>query len=111
MAFLNEALAEKQKITQEQRDNLNELYKEMDNLLREEMLDGHIQQTGKYYAQKMRDLEFKLQENWNFDKDPLKHTWTFRFDQCTCPVIDNMERFGFEKIINCNCPLHGCSGD
>ena len=55
----------------------------------------------------MRELEYKLQENWNFDKDPLKHTWWNRFEKCTCPKIDNAERFGYEKIISSNCPFHG----
>ena len=107
MAFLNEALAERQKITQEQGDNLEKLYKEMDKLFCDERAEKNILKTGKSYAEKMRDLEFHLQENWNFDKDPLKHTWWNKFYHCTCPKLDNQERFGFEKIINCDCPIHG----
>jgi predicted chitinase len=103
----NEELAKKQKITDEQRENLNKLYKEIDNLLREEMIDEQIEKTGKYYSQKMRELEFELQENWNFPKDPLFHTWWNVFSQCRCPKIDNTERFGFDKIIRMDCPIHG----
>jgi len=111
MAILNETLAKKQKITEEQRKNLDRLYKELERLFNEEKTDKNIKETGKYYAKKMKDLEFKLQENWNFDKDPLYHTWTFKFQNCSCPVMDNNERFGREKIINCSCPLHGgCDG-
>jgi len=106
MAKLNEALAKQQKITKEQRDNLDELYDEMDNLFREELSEKEIEKTGKYYAQRMKSLEFKLQENWNFPQDELFHTWWNKFSNCACPDYDNRERFGRPKIINCGCPIH-----
>ena len=106
MVQLNEELARQQKITQKQRDNLDELYKEMDNLFREELLEEKIEETGKDYARRMKNLEFKLQENWNFPQNELYHTWWNKFSNCICPTMDNNERFGQEKIINCACPIH-----
>lgn len=106
MAQLNERLATQQKITQEQRDNLNKLYEEMDNLFREEKLEEKIEETGKYYCDKLKALEFKLQENWNFSQDELCHTWWNKFSNCICPTMDNNERFGRPKIITCDCPIH-----
>jgi len=113
MVRLNEALATQQNITQEQRDNLEELYKEMDSLFREESLEENIEKTGKDYARRLKNLEFKLQENWNFPQDELYHTWWNKFSNCICPKLDNDERFGQLKIINCTCPLHGhlCEGE
>jgi predicted chitinase len=99
MVILNEVLVKRQKITDKQRAKLNELYSEM--------IDENIKKTGPYYAQKMKDLEFQLQENWNFDLNPLCHTWWNKFDNCSCPKMDNAERLEHEKIINCRYPLHG----
>ena len=55
----------------------------------------------------MENLEFELQKNWNFPQDKLFHTWWNKFSGCTCPKMDNAERFGFEKIIVTDCPFHG----
>ena len=108
MTILNEALAERQKITKEQRDNLSGLYSYMSELLEQASDEGEIsKKKGKQYAKKMKDLEFSLQENWNFPQDPLCHTWWNKFAQCQCPTMDNNERFGYEKIIAVTCPYHG----
>lgn len=106
MAILNEDLARKQKITQEQRDYLYKLYDYMDVLLQQAYHDENIEETGKDYADRMTVLENKLQTNWNFPIDKLKHTHWNKFSECSCPFYDNQERFGFEKIINCECPFH-----
>jgi len=106
MAQLNERLATQQEITQEQRGNLDLLYEEMDILFRTEKEDPNIKVTGQYYAEDMKKLEFKLQENWNFPQDELYHTWWNKFSNCKCPKLDNDERFGRPKIITCDCPLH-----
>ena len=107
MVVLNKALAEKQKITQEQRDNLANLYDYMGELLTQASEDKDIQKNGKSYAKRMETLEFELQKNWNFPQDKLFHTWWNKFSKCTCPKMDNDERFGFEKIIVTTCPFHG----
>jgi hypothetical protein len=105
--ILNEQLAEKQKITKKQRENIYKLYDEIYQLFAEAELDNNLKENGKKYADKIRDLEFQLQENWNFEKDALKHTWWNKIPGCSCPVMDNEERFGIEKIMNCDCAIHG----
>jgi hypothetical protein len=107
MAVLNETLAKKQKITQEQRDNLDALYDGMDMLFEKARNDTNIKLNGPIYAKQLKELEFNLQKNWNFPLDETKHTWWNRFSDCKCPKMDNDERFGMDKIINSNCPFHG----
>jgi hypothetical protein len=108
MAQLNEGLAKKQKITQEQRDNLDNLYDYMDELIEQANSEKKMTpEKGKFYAERMKTLEFALQENWNFEKSELHHTWWNRFSGCLCPKMDNNERFGVEKIIRQDCPFHG----
>ncbi len=106
MAILNSQLAKKQRISEEQRESLYKLYEYMDELLKQASEDKNLEKTGKSYSDRMATLEFSLQKNWNFPEDKLKHTWWNRFKGCTCPVMDNDERFGFEKIITCDCPFH-----
>lgn len=107
MTILNENLAKKQNISEEQREELLRLYEYMNELFNQAKEDKNLDSNGISYSKKMSILEFKLQENWNFPQNALKHTWWNRFKGCTCPVMDNNERFGFEKIITCDCPFHG----
>jgi len=107
MVILNETLASKQNITNKQRNNLNILYNELEDLIMRANNDKDIKTNGPSYATDIRELEFKLQKNWNFPLDPLKHTWWNKFNKCTCPKMDNDERFGLAKIHNSSCPFHG----
>jgi hypothetical protein len=103
---LNENLAKQQKITEKQREKLSLLYEEIYKVFDEAKNDTNLEENGSKYRTKIKELEFQLQENWNFEKDELKHTWWNRVPGCTCPTMDNNERFGIEKIINCSCPIH-----
>jgi molybdopterin converting factor small subunit len=109
--MLNEKLAKEQKITQKQKDNLEELYKQMFELFEraEKELDNNTLtlENGRVYDEQIKNLEFQMQDNWNFEKDPLKHTWWNRAPGCLCPQFDNAERFGFDKIHRQDCPYHG----
>ena len=105
--LLNPELLEKQKVTPEQIEKLEDIYKYMDELFDEANKDPNLDKNGKGYAEEIRECEFRLQDNWNFGRDANKHTWWNRFKHCSCPKIDNDERFGYDKYINCNCPYHG----
>jgi len=108
MAILNEGLAAKQNITQAQRDELGNLYNYMDELVKQANAEKKMTpEKGKDYAERMKTLEFSLQKNWNFEQSALHHTWWNQFDACICPDWDNRDRFGVEKIITCDCPMHG----
>ncbi len=107
MYKLNEALATKQGISEQQRDNLQALYKDLDELFEEANNDKNLDKNAKAYVDILTELEYALQDNWNFDRDALKHTYWNKFGACRCPQMDNAERFGFPKIISGDCPYHG----
>jgi len=114
MTQLNEGLAKKQKITEKQRHNLELLYQDINDLFKKESLMSDFEYPkNKELVDEVQRLEFLLQKNWNFPQDRLCHTWWNRFSKCSCPVMDNNERFGQEKIINCSCILHSyiCNKD
>lgn len=106
---LNEALAKQQGVTEEQRAKMPELYKEL-----EEAFDyAHAHpELGFEHSIRVKAIEFKLQENWNFPQNELFHTYQFRIPGCICPIMDNQERFGHEKIYVTTCPIHSelCKG-
>jgi len=111
MAILNEKLAKEQKITDKQRENLDIIYDEMEELFNTaeniKLLDQLTFEIGHGLANDLRNLEFKLQENWNFPQDARFHTWWNKLPGCTCPKDDNYERFGQDKILKSSCPYHG----
>lgn len=57
----------------------------------------------------LEQLEFRMQEEWGFDRDANKHTWWLKPKKCTCPKMDNTDPvyFGGGKIISADCPVHG----
>lgn len=58
----------------------------------------------------LQNIEFALQEQWGFEKDPNYHTWWLKPKSCKCPKLDNTDiaYFGSGKIINLDCPVHSC---
>jgi len=58
-------------------------------------------------ASKCTEIEFIQQRLWHFDEDATFHNW-YKVPNCTCPMLDNMERRGTPyQIINHNCIIHG----
>jgi len=104
---LNQDLIVKNKVTNEQIDNLEVIYDKMTTLFKQADIKNIKPELAKSLANELKLLEFELQENWNFPKDEKYHTWWNRFKGCTCPKMDNDERFGMDKIINSTCPFHG----
>jgi hypothetical protein len=104
MAVLNEDLLYKNNVSDEQQEQLHILYEELEYLLE----NAHTF-TNKHEVPKLvRDIEFKLQSNWNFQQDETKHKYTFLIKGCICPKLDNLELFGQDsKYINTTCPYHG----
>jgi len=107
---LNKNLMKQQKVSKKEEKNLKKLYKEVYDLLYYAKEVFLAKKTNKKNVNRivnnLKDLENKLQENWNFDIDPLKHTWWDKLPGCSCPKMDNSERFGFSKIISSDCPWH-----
>ncbi|WOZ57459.1 hypothetical protein [Pseudomonas phage vB_PseuGesM_254] len=57
---------------------------------------------------KIENIEFRLQELWKFGKDKDKHSYWMQIDGCTCPIEDNLERFGAGyRVYSNSCKWHG----
>ena len=51
------------------------------------------------------DMQYELQGLWGFPKNPIYHrSYTFPF--CSCPKLDNAERYPMSQIIISNCKIH-----
>lgn len=56
----------------------------------------------------LEDLEFYLQGLWGFKRDKNFHKYWLEMKGCTCPKMDNDDRFGTNyRIYNSSCPWHG----
>ena len=106
---LNTNLIEKNKVSIDQQARLLKIYDELGTILlgTRKLSKEDRKRDGKAIAKRVRELEFELQENWNFSVDANYHTYWNKVTGCTCPVADNEERFGQDKVINCRCPYHG----
>ena len=112
MVELNQELIEKQGLTLEQIDNLIALHKELkthfeiieDLIKRDQFLDA----WAPCITDAIEDIEYAMQDNWNFERDPTKHKYWYRIPGCICPKLDNDDRWGTNQHIMINtCPYHG----
>lgn len=58
-------------------------------------------------SEQVTELEFELQRLWNFPQDKEFHKYWLSVGHCSCPPLDNLERIGYGRIINLDCPVHG----
>lgn len=57
---------------------------------------------------KIENIEFRLQELWKFGKDKDKHSYWMQVEDCTCPIEDNLDRFGTGyRVYSQSCKWHG----
>lgn len=62
----------------------------------------------KIILEKLEQLEYGLQESWNFPKDKWWHLRQFGLSRCLCSYADNRERAGVGGFwFNDDCPYHG----
>ena len=108
----NKELLEKQKVTNDQRNNLISLYarlrKEFDiaqELLDKDELDAS---NANIIKEEIQSIEYQMQDNWNFNRDKFKHKYWYRVPGCTCPKLDNEDRWGtIYQVTSKDCPFHG----
>lgn len=103
---LNERLAEKQGITDQELINLVELHQQKLHVFDTmNATDDPIKL--KQLAKLVEDFEFEMQKNWHFEQNVNMHEW-YRVPKCICPKMDNEDRRGTEyRIYNATCPIHG----
>ena len=64
-------------------------------------------ETGHVIVNAIERMEFKLQEAWGFPQDASYHSYQDRLCGCTCPWLDNRERYGVDqRIVSGDCPYH-----
>lgn len=105
-SMLNQELVERQDVSIESQNRLCELYETLDDIIGQANEQEDMIEVKKLLEQ-IEDIEFELQELWNFKKDSNYHKYWMYIDHCKCPTIDNLERLGYGRIINHNCPIHG----
>jgi hypothetical protein len=106
LTFLNDALAKRQGVTEEQMSALI-----LTHQLRWMLFESAKKITEplklKMLANVFTALEFEQQKLWNFPPDANFHRF-FDFPGCTCPKYDNMDALGTSyKVHTQNCPIHG----
>ena len=112
MVKFNEELLEKQEVTDEQEAELEHIYALLENTVNVAKIlqeDKHLTfTTGSVISNTIRDIEFMLQKNWNFEEDEDTHSYQLKLPGCTCAKLDNQERWGTPyKVITISCPYHG----
>lgn len=103
---LNWNLVTSQKLTKEQIDTLHELYCQLTIILKI-MNSPMYRDISPLMCSVLEDLEFKLQDNWNFPRDAMKHSYWNRSVECSCPYLDNRESYGHHRIYSSGCNIHG----
>jgi hypothetical protein len=97
----NEALADKQGLTDADREDLDKVYEELFYALEHPEVFADIEAN-------VRQIEFNLQRLWRFPEDPKFHRYQLEIKGCTCPRMDNYELIGHtaDRYRVSDCPWH-----
>jgi len=107
MTLLNPHLLIQQQVTPQQQENLHNLYSDIESLFARAKLTPTPE-----LAAELTELEYQLQDNWNFPRDSSYHKYWIQLPHCTCPITDNLDRIGVAEAIYSNdCPYHGGFAD
>lgn len=112
---LNKKLIENKKISEENILKMGYFYSLLFNILDEayDLKEIKTLLSKKEFKKEARRLgklldkvEGKIQKLWGFETDESKYKFWNRLAVCDCPVFDNAESFGVQRIISCGCPAH-----
>ena len=98
--MINLELAEKQGLTEEDISAIKAAY---------QILFGVLEHPEKYDnpVSLIEEIEYTLQDMWKFEKDRTKHSYWYKIKGCTCPVLDNKDRWGVDqRVISVDCKWH-----
>lgn len=103
---LNEGLAIRQKVTDEELKRLVVLH-ELKLFVFSHMTKNDDPDFLRECADIVTQIEFALQRNWHFPEDENFHEW-YLVPGCACPKMDNADCRGTTmRYINMSCPIHG----
>lgn len=98
---LNKKLLKQQNVSKDAQREIKHIHTKLD----------HIVNNPEIYlnpVKNIEDLEYKLQELWNFSIDKRFHTHRFRIKDCTCANMDNIDLYGSGLFwMNGSCKWHG----
>lgn len=101
---INIALAKARNLSNETITAIQEIHIRLDHLL---VRPSMYVESPRKAVEMVENLEYTLQLLWGFPLDKSFHTYWFELRDCTCPKMDNRERFGKGyRIITDNCPYH-----
>lgn len=103
---LNEKLAERQGVTDQEMINLVDLHQEKLSIFSQmEAISDRAEL--RRMAGLVEGIEFEMQKNWHFPQDATFHEW-YNVPNCTCPKMDNEDRRGTSyRVVDAKCPIHG----
>ena len=104
---LNQNLVARNNVSYQAQLQLCELYDELEALIEEGDASFSIE-VNREIASKIEQIEFKLQRLWGFPESQLHHRYWSRLDMCLCNAdsMDNLDDFGYRRIIRLDCPIH-----
>ncbi len=103
---LNPLLIKRQNRTDEDIENIVELHGELHKAFDEMEAETETERL-QNLAIVVKEIEFRLQEAWGFDRNTDWHSWWFQVPHCTCPVLDNWDYVGTRlSVTTGGCPIH-----
>ena len=108
----NRELLKIQKVTEDQYNDLLHLHKSVNKLLdvEEELIKSNSlkKETAKCVKELLTNIEFEMQDRWNFKQDINYHIHWLKLRGCSCPKTDNKERVGSGYYVtDSKCIYHG----
>lgn len=101
----NEALADKQGLTEDEKIALDNTYECLIYTLAHPEVMTDVEAA-------VRELEYRLQHQWKFPQDAKFHRYQTHIKGCTCPRLDNAELIGYsaDRYRVSDCPWHWKEG-
>jgi len=109
MIILNEMLVEKQKLTSKDKENIQKLHEEKDELFKKILvwLEDQNKEKIKESGILLEEIEFKMQDAWKFERNSNMHTHWIENPACSCPIMDNKDAYPYHRIYTSGCLVHG----
>ena len=111
--ILNSKLVEKQQLSEEdikELINLHEVRETLFSLAGQLSPDDYEEDRMilRTYAVLLESLEYNMQRVWKFEQNRNFHSWWYQMPHCSCPHLDNVDRFGTDqRVYLTSCPVHG----
>lgn len=107
MTKLNEQLLITQKCSETQIQKLQSLYSHLDEIIYLSHNKTLSESDYKSFAKEVEEIEFELQDNWNFERNSNYHRHHYKLKGCLCNTTDNKEAYPYRRINYGECPYHG----